>query len=335
MFLSADFINLILYCVQQVGVTLSVGAETILLVAYVQAMRDGVVDIKEAQFARAVRSVLRWGLIAIVASGIAITVLHVMAGEGAVIFSPAYLFKWCLIILAMSVTLLSSYVSPSILEGVGGGTWYALFLVHILAPLTTWTNLLTLYVVWMIGFVLVWWALMLLLNGRKTETPNNIATIAATLPPMAAQPKPASPKPASSPVVVPPKPTPPPPPVQVKPLPVYIPVVTPAPAPRIAPVVQAPPITPPPPPAPKPVPMPPPNLPAIVPQKPVITPTVTIPKPPQPPPAQSQTPKVGMTADASGEIDPDKDPGLPAIRVMPKTKEELETQNRATIVRFE
>lgn len=290
MVLSADLINLVLYCVQQLGVTLGVGAETILLVAYVSAIRDGVVDAKEAQFSRAVRAVLNWGLAFIIISGVGITTLHIMAGQSAVVLTPAYLFKWALILLALIFTLVARYASQSVLEGVAGATWYALFLVHILAPVTTWSNLLELYAVWLSGFTLCWWALVPMFSRRKSEAPKKIDTIAATLPPKPAAPKPF---PNMSPV---------------KPVPIPVPPPPPPPAPV-------------PPPAPKPPPVPSVNPPAIVATQPV----------------QQQTPLVAPL-DKKPEVkitDPDKDPGLPAIRVMPKTPQDLDTQNRASVVKFD
>jgi hypothetical protein len=166
MVLSSDFIGLILYCVQQLGVTLGVGSQTILLVAYLIWMRDGILDSKEAQFSRAVRAVLNTGLMCIVVSGVGITLMHMLAGESSTVLAPAYLFKWLLIVLTVVLTLISRNSTRSILYGVAGGTWYALFLVHILAPVTTWSNLLTLYAVWLVGFVLCWEALAFLMRDR-------------------------------------------------------------------------------------------------------------------------------------------------------------------------
>lgn len=229
MFLSADVISLLLYCVQQLGVTLGVGAQTILLVAYIQAMRDGVVDREEAQFARAVRRVLEVGILFIVLSGLGITAMHLITGETAVIFSAAYLFKW-LLVLAMLGSTLFTAAPKQIMLGIAGGSWYALFVVHILAPVTTWFNLLTLYVVWMAGFMLCWVALTYVTKGKS------ISVVSKALPPLPAKIAVLQTKPVSPPIPKPPPPSPPPAP---KPLP------------------------PPPPQPPKPVPPPPANLPVL------------------------------------------------------------------------
>lgn len=169
MLFSADVANLLLYCAQQLGVTLGVGAETIMLAAYLISMRDGVVDEKEGQYARAIKRVMNAALFLIILSGLGITFLHAAAGESATIGTPAYLFKSLLIVLAIALTLLRhKFSTSSVVEGVIGATWYALFLVHILAPVTGWFNLFTLYAVWLAGFVLCWEALVLMRKDKKT-----------------------------------------------------------------------------------------------------------------------------------------------------------------------
>lgn len=225
MFLSADVISLVLYCAQQLGVTLGVGSQTILLVAYLMAMRDGVIDPKEAQFVRAVRYVLIAGLVLIVSSGVGITALHLVAGQAATIFSEAYLFKWVLIIGTIIFTLVND-ISPKIAYGLAGGSWYALFIVHILAPVATWVNLLTLYLVWMVGFLMCWIIAVYGTKERKAVAPKEvpperpapaIKSITAgpayhkTPAPAPAPVKTEVPKPPPSPPPVPPAPKPEPP----------------------------------------------------------------------------------------------------------------------------
>jgi hypothetical protein len=207
MFLSADFLNLIFYCAQQLGVTLGVGAETIMLAAYLISMRDGIVDEKETQYARAIKRVMVVALWLIVLSGLGITALHLTAGESATVFASAFLFKWVLIVLAIALTLLRRVSKLSVVEGIIGGTWYALFLVHILAPVTTWFNLGTLYAVWLVGFVLCWEALVVMRRDKKTTL-----TKKPTPPPPAKIPH-AAPAPIPTPAPVKVAPPPPPPPM--------------------------------------------------------------------------------------------------------------------------
>jgi hypothetical protein len=231
MFFSADFLNLIFYCAQQLGITLGVGAETIMLAAYLISMRDGVVDEKETQYARAIKRVMAAALWLIVVSGLGITALHLTAGESVTVFTSAFLFKWMLIVLAIALTLLRRVSKLSVVEGVVGGTWYALFLVHILAPDTTWFNLGTLYAVWLVGFVLCWEALVVLRREKKS-TP-----IKKPAPPPPARPVQAVPVPVLTPA-----------PVKVAPPP---PVIAP-----VAPIVSTVPAPVPPPPPPPPMPEP-------------------------------------------------------------------------------
>ena len=269
---------------QLLGIALGLGAQTVALAAYLQAIRDGIIDNEEAQFKRASAWVLRAGLFLIVVSGVGSAILDLNGATPQVVFEPAYLFKWAIIALTVVLSIPASrrvFVAGAI-EGVAGAAWYALFLVHVSAPVTTWFNLLTLGAVWLAGFNLCWWALVLLLAGKKADVPKKIDAIAAVLPPKFVPPKPIAPSA---------------PPAPVKPL--AVPPTNPV------PVAIKPPA------APKPA--------MTVPATPSPSPTpVAVPKPEVPP-----------------ITDPDKNPGLPAIQVMPKTKDDLETQNRASVVKFE
>ncbi len=168
MFFSVEVLNLVLYCVQQLGIALGLGAQTIMLVAYVMATRDGVVDGKEAQFLRATRNTLWVSLALVVLSGLAISALHMMALQQATVESPAYLFKSLLIVVVVLLTALLHTLPETFAEGLLGGTWYALFLVHILAPVTTWVNLVSLCGLWLVGFMLVWYALVYTTREKRT-----------------------------------------------------------------------------------------------------------------------------------------------------------------------
>lgn len=153
-----DVVDLILYCMQQLGVMLGVGAETIMLFAYLHAIGDGVVDEQEQGFAGAIRRILFAGIIFIIISGAVITMLELAAGHQAIVFSPGYIFKWCLIGLVtfFFFSVRGSSLPAGLSEGLVGATWYALFIVHILAPITTWGQALALYGVWLVVFLLVW-----------------------------------------------------------------------------------------------------------------------------------------------------------------------------------
>ncbi len=312
---SLSIINLILYCVQQLGVTLGVGAETVLLVAYLQSMRDGVVDDKEKGFARAVRHVMDFGLFFIIISGIGVVASSYLSGQQE-LFSTIFLFKWSLIgiVLFMSLANRGSSLTAGLLQGLSAGTWYALFVVHILAPQASWLELGAFYAVWLGGFSLCWTLIVFALRGkpgiRGSLTPPPVSK--AVLQPAVVI---TANKVMPPPHVVPPPPPPaqkmpppiPPAPIVVKPIPAVVaaPVPFPVPPPPPAkPIIQ-----PPPPPLPKVIlPMPP------VPVIKIQSPDVPIPPvpPSAPPPAEVKTgPLIGL-------------------HVMPRTLEEVQ-QRRATL----
>lgn len=230
MFFSVDLIDLVLYCIQQLGVMLAVGAETIVLIAYAVSMRDGKADEVEARFSRAVHRALAVGFLCIILSGIVITALQVMLGQLSVVSEPVFLFKW-LLIAALAGIYLSQRgktFSRPFVEGAIGGTWYALFLVHILAPMTTWFNLLVLYAVFLLGFLAVWSVIV------KVSGPHKIKKVAAlppkkviqTPPPPVQKIAPPPPKIIQPPPPPPPPPKPTPPPPPPKPTPQPLPVAT-------------------------------------------------------------------------------------------------------------
>lgn len=161
-------VSLLLYCVQQLGVVLGVGAETVVLVAVLSALRDRVVDAKEERFARAVKRVRVVGMVFILLSGIAITALELTSQDQTVVLAPAYLFKCILILVVLLLAALvrGESTTGEIFEGLAGGTWYALFVVHILAPVTTWLILGELYLLWLGAFMLCWITLVFLLRER-------------------------------------------------------------------------------------------------------------------------------------------------------------------------
>jgi hypothetical protein len=162
MLFSGEMADLVLYCVQQFGVMLAVGAVTVVLIAYAIATRDGKTDETEIRFSKAVHRALFFGIGCIVVSGVAITGLHIVRAEIATVLEPRFLFKWLLIAGLIGVYAWQKWktFSRPFVEGIIGGTWYMLFLVHILDSLTSWTNLFTLYIVFLGGFVAIWGAVV-------------------------------------------------------------------------------------------------------------------------------------------------------------------------------
>ncbi len=291
-----DLVNLFLYSFQQLGVMLGVGAETILLITYAISVRDGVVDAKETQIARAVGKALLTGLWLMVLSGAAIVALHISLGQAAILLAPAFLFKWLLIAFLLAATFVwrGKPFPTFVWEGLIGASWYALFLVHIIAPVAAWSDLIVLYVVWVAGFLLIWSAAVYMTHKKpvsapvpavKTE-PKLLATPPEPRPVIKPDPvRPSIPVPAAKEVFQPkvePKLLPPTHPVPILKIEVPKPISPPSPPLAVEPV--------------KPTPPPPPPV-----TKPEL-PTMIIPHVP--------TPTI------------EEHFGLPAIRVMPRTLEE-------------
>ena len=228
--LVSDLFVLVLYVTQQAGVMLGVGAETVLLVAYLLSL-PGAVEAHGA-YVRAARFAERLGLGAMVASGGGIVALHLFSGQGDVLMAPAFLFKWILIAAAISVYPLERWAEKksgktrSLVRGLTGGSWYALFLVHTVAPAASWPALLVLYVLWMAAFGALWAAFVSLMHKAPP----------AGLPKIV-QPKPAvkvEQKPVIKPII---KPVPAPVHIAPAPAPVH---VSAAPAPKSAPAATKP-----------------------------------------------------------------------------------------------
>lgn len=294
MFLSVEMLDLVLYCLQQLGVMLAVGSETVILIGYVLSMRDGVINETEARFSRAVHRVLAIGIISIVASGIAITLVHGSLGEDSIIFAPVFLFKWLLIVglIAAYITQRGKPFSHYLFEGAVGGTWYALFVVHILAPITSWFNLLALYAVFLAGFMLFWTAIATITRKEAAAVKNMVPVQKFSAPP------PPVSKPVAPPQVIR-RPEPPMPPVQ-RTVPVAVQPILQKTAEPIKIIAAAP---------------------------PTVSPEAAVVKP---------LPVAEKRADPIAEVSVQKlpevhhSPWLPAIYVMPKTKEALDNNHHIT-----
>lgn len=312
---AAEFIGLAFYFFQQLGMALGIGAETVSLATH----RDAVAKMPTAW-------VMRAALTLIVVSGIVITGAHLAAGEAGVLLQPSYLFKWLLIAALIALGAKASW-GGKFRAALSGGTWYALFALHTLAPEASWPLLLAAYGAWMLLFVA---AYELFVRDR-------IATVGAA-PPRAAYrepelfkaPAPAEvPKPAASLAIHPIPPAAPPRLSAVMFAAVRKPVA-PAPAPQKPPLPAPPAAMPPrstsaapafaPPPA---------NLPTAAPYR-------TMPMPPSPPkPAASLLATPASFASSAAPAPPQQNPpasgpfkyeGLPNIQVMPKIKTQGKNQ---------
>lgn len=164
--MSIDAIGLLLYLLQQFGVTLAVGASTFSILFYIVGLSDGVVDASEKRFMHAVYKTLRVGLLCILITGMLITAAHYFAGEYDVIMAPAYLFKWILLaIIIITATLMDLRIFSGAVGGViAGASWYALFVVHTLSLSFDWVTLWSVYLAWL---VLFWIAFRILQQTAK------------------------------------------------------------------------------------------------------------------------------------------------------------------------
>lgn len=337
-----------LYCVQQLGVMLGVGAQLIVLLLYLIAVKDGTVDSKEQYFLSATKRVLYFGVICIVISGILITFIHLREAQAAIIFSPAYLFKWLLIGFAVVLALFDYSDQPSlaIIKGLAGATWFGLFAIHILAPQTTWLLLGLLFGTWMLGFMTLWLSITFMLSGKSVfkdavgeskpePKKEKLQKLIEPTPKPPPQPEP-EPQEEAEPIIEEP--------IEVELEPEYEPApepeVTPLPPPKTVPI---------PPPVFIPPPMPKPALPGMPPMpKPAFSiPTASTKSPfissPDEPLALhphinenlSVSPTSGHTIPAGSDLGKAQaTEHVPALRVMPQKPEDLETQHRAPLVRF-
>lgn len=314
MTLAGDLISLLVSLAQEIGIIAGVGALTITLVGHLLSLHARVSETVYG-FVRAARHIRALALMAIIISGGAAILIHFQTQTPEVLLAPAYLFKWALIAVLTAfyfVELKVVGIARDAVEGFEGANWYALFIIHTIAPVVGWGKLLGIYGGWLITFAVIWAVFVWVMRRQNTK-----------------ESKPAVPAPAPAPAPTPaPKPVPPPAPV-VKPAPVS----TPAPAPM--PIIK------------KPVPVPlsrvevHPNhsiLPMIAeldlpaprpaaapvapkPQAPVLVPRVPIQIVPEIPKSSVQMPNL-------------EESGLPALHVMPKRPEDIESSRRGPVVKM-
>lgn len=152
-------IAVLIFLLQQLGISLGLGAATFSLLFYVLSLKDGKVDESEKHFIHATGTVLVISLFLIVATGALITGAHYLAGEIGVISTPVFISKWLLVIIIMLGATLSALkaITPFTSATVSGASWYALFIIHTLAPNVSWDILGFGYVLWLAIFALGFW----------------------------------------------------------------------------------------------------------------------------------------------------------------------------------
>lgn len=292
---SVDLVSLILFCVQQVGVVLAVGAQTVMLGSLLTSARELRIDEKKERFGRIVIRILAVGLFLMIVSGVAATALHFSFEQMNIIEAPAYIFKWILLILSSGIAL---YVAQRPYthffgEGVLGAQLYALLVLHVLAPLVGWADILIPYAIGTITFIVLWVIVVrLLLRAPKetTSAPTILKRAPVVLPPVEKIPEPVV-------VEMPPAPVPLPPPVVV--------AVPPLPEKEKE--------------------LPPPALPVVVETH------IAVSTPPVLPVPQKPVPELKIPQKPIEDI---LDEGLPTIRVMPQRPEDIKGQTRGSSVQF-
>lgn len=221
-----------IYTIQQLGVVLCVGAQTILLCAHLVALHHGEAESPLSHYARAARMMLGAGLALVIISGAAAVGVHYAAGERWILLTPVFLAKWTLIAGLAAVFVAHGRTLPrsNVVYAIVGGNWYAVFLIHTLAPLGTWASLGMFYAAWMVTFCIIWFGFVGLVRlHRSGEKPQQAPSKVLGLPSQPAQPD-HLPMPPVAPVVVAPKLVPPPPPPKPAPMVVIPPPPKPEPA---------------------------------------------------------------------------------------------------------
>lgn len=319
------------YVVQQGGVILGTGAEILLLAGYLVALHKREHDPEYQAFSATIRRVQGLGIALVILSGALVVWMHMAQGATAVIMHPSFVAKWVLIVVVTACFIAEgrgSLAHPWF-RGFVGANWLILFLLHVMAPVVGWGVLGLAYAVLLAASIAAWAVSVWLLSPRAPRPVAKPVLAAAVAPAPAAkpvarpvvqappQPKPVvppPPPPAPKPVAPPPPPPPPKPvpPPAPKPMPVStvqsLPEVhheaLPA-AHRAVPVAAVP--------APKPAPQP------VAPPAPKLAPAAPVPQPaPQPAPKP-----------AYEEV-----PDLPALRIMPKSPEDIPNQFRASAVQL-
>lgn len=318
--LAGELLSLVVSFAQEIGIVVGVGALTVTLVGHLLSLHA---DKNETVFGyvRAARSIRAIALMVIIISGGAAILVHFQTGTLGVLVAPAFLFKWALIVLLTAFYFMELKVegyARDAVEGFEGANWYALFIVHAMAPVVGWLLLLSVYLAWLAAFAVVWVVFVWLMRRHSTLPPAKPALAPNPFP--APAPKPAVPKPAAA--VAPAAPTPVPP----KTAPVAAPVaVTSAPPAAVAPKVEIHPnhtllpmiaeldL-----PAPKAAPAPAP-APALVGEVPRPVGPVTI---------------VPESSKPAARMPNLEESGLAALHVMPKRPEDIESSKRGPVVKM-
>lgn len=314
MALVGELVSLLVSLAQEIGVVTGVGALTITLVGHLLSLHAHK-DETVFGYVRAARQIRAIALMVIIVSGGAAILAHFQSGTPEVLIAPAFLFKWLLIALLAAfhfVEFSVSGVKRDAVEGFEGANWYALFIVHAAAPAAGWGLLFGIYFGWLAAFGAIWAAFVWLMRRHSTLAPKP----AAPAPKPVKLSAPAALKPAAA-NAVPPLISAPAAQkkIEIHPGHSLLPMIAELdlPAPKPAPVAPAP--------APAPV--------APAPMAPVPAPIPALkPKPLAPVEIVPESPKSSVPMPNLDESD------LPALHVMPKRPEDIQSSKRGPVVKM-
>lgn len=319
--LGGELVSLLVSLVQEIGVVVGVGALTLTLIAHLLSLHAHRNETTRS-YVRAAHYLRAMALVVIVLSGAAAVLIHAAGGAWAILVSPAFIFKWLLVVLLVVLHFTEwrvEGVAQDATEGFEGANWYALFIVHTLAPVVSWTFLLALYTGWLITFGIIWAIFVWIMRAQSTIKPKTPKEPTGKPPAVVQKPVPPSqPKPVAQPAPAVQKH------IEVHPNHTLLPMVAelklPVPQPRV--------------PAPKPTaPEPKHAAPAPLPPKPVPAP---VPTPPAPAPAPKPS-AVEIVPESSQPPVPMptlNESGLPALHVMPRRPEDIESSKRGPVVKM-
>jgi hypothetical protein len=312
-----------------------VGALTVTLVGHLLSLHAGKNETVFG-YVRAARSIRAFALMAIIISGGAAILVHFQSGTPGVLAAPAFLFKWLLIALLAAfhfAELEVGGIKRDAVEGFEGANWYALFIVHAMAPAVGWGLLFGIYSGWLAAFGAVWAAFVWIMrrhaapSSKPAPGPAPVPAVAGLrpvparlapnpFPPVAPKPAPAMPPPAPAAQKKPPVPLSK---ADIHPnhslLPMIAELDLPAPQPRV------------------PAPQPGNPAPKQEAQKPAPAPAASPAAQPQKPAAPVEL--VPESPEKSSVPMPNLDAAdLPALHVMPKRPEDIQSSRRGPVVKM-
>lgn len=190
---------------QEASIIMGVGALTITLIGHLLSLHARQNEAVHG-YVRIAHQLRALALIVIIISGAGAILLHADAGTLDVLLAPAYLFKWILIALLTALHFMEWKVSgwkQDAVEGFEGANWYALLLVHTLAPVTGWTAIGGIYGGWLVAFGAIWAAFVWFMRRQTGLQAQPAQPPAKPIEKPAPPPEPSKPAPPPVPVVAP------------------------------------------------------------------------------------------------------------------------------------